>query len=108
MKLYFIEPVFKTKPNNFQPVKIGYSKDVDRRLRELQTANFNELRVTLTIEVEDLKFARKIEKFFHRQFYRKQLYGEWFNLYGEHIKRIVDKFYSSHKKWIEDNYPNSH
>lgn len=103
-KVYFIEAIFnKHKRIKLQPVKIGFSRDVDSRLRHLQCANFNKLTLKLSIPVDDVVVARKREKFFHKQLHYARIRGEWFNLHGRNIKSLAEKFYSSHAKWLNDH-----
>jgi hypothetical protein len=54
-------------------VKIGYSTDVDARLRDLQTGNGRYLRLHRIVDG-----GQKVEKWFHRKFKPQRLHGEWF------------------------------
>lgn len=78
--VYFIQP--KKKGN--QPVKIGYSNNPDDRLRALQTANWEKLKVSLLMPFETEALAREAERTFHylARKKHKRLSGEWFMVYG--------------------------
>lgn len=66
--LYFIK--------NEDAIKIGYSSDVDKRLSELQIANFNGLNVIYVIEDIEPSF----EKHVHGICQRYKIQGEWFDI----------------------------
>lgn len=53
-------------------VKIGYSNDIDKRLRELQTGSSNELTV-----VNCLYGNYDTEKIAHKYFKSQNVIGEW-------------------------------
>lgn len=56
-------------------VKIGYSANPEKRLKELQTGNSEKLELLLTIPGN-----KESEKAFHLYFDRARLNGEWFRL----------------------------
>lgn len=62
---------------NYQ--KIGFSKDVERRLATLQTGNPSPLYIHHVEPVPKNK-VRLLEKKLHRELNHKRLNGEWFNL----------------------------
>lgn len=59
--------------------KIGSTraKDVNKRLKQLQTGNANELYIKESYETE---YPFKIEKMLHNHFKSSNLMGEWFEL----------------------------
>lgn len=60
-------------------IKVGMSSDVDKRLRNLQTASPRQLRkLWVCYAGEDDKEARKYEKKLHRAIKRYAVSGEWF------------------------------
>ena len=63
--------------NNTDKQKIGFSKDVNKRLKTLQTGNPDELKIHYTIECPSEK-TRKLEKKIHTELSYKKLKGEWF------------------------------
>lgn len=60
------------------PIKIGYSRNVQKRVAELQVASPFTLTVIATIPVSSKSQAEKIESWFHDRFKRKHIRGEWF------------------------------
>ena len=75
--IYFI----LNKENN--AVKIGRAKDVEKRLKSLQTANCQELTLIKTIRVNGNKEARELEKNLHQKYNHLKLSGEWFKMSEE-------------------------
>ena len=63
------------------PVKIGRAKDVDRRLSELQTANYQKLRLLLVLKGD-------LESDLHDLFSKHRIDGEWFRWCDE-IKEFI-------------------
>lgn len=72
MNLYVISNI------NKNPVKIGFAKDVKKRLRELQTGSSEQLYVYYSEEYKnDIK---KLEKLVHKNISRYRIKGEWFSI----------------------------
>jgi len=67
--------------------KIGYSKDVKRRLKELKTSNPNPLEIVATFET---KHNRKLETSFHNYYKHKNVNGEWFSLSSNEVERFLE------------------
>jgi hypothetical protein len=86
--VYFIQS--KRKGN--QPVKIGYSKNPDERLKKLQTANWEELKISVLLPFETEDLAREAEKTFQWLASKKHqsLMGEWFIVRGSWKKFISE------------------
>ena len=59
-------------------VKIGRAKDVDQRLKSLQTAHPHRLKVIRTFKVKGGKAAKELENSLHQKFDDIILSGEWF------------------------------
>jgi len=60
-------------------IKIGSAKNVDRRLKMLQTGNQFELKIVAKIGFEFEAEARAYEKKLHRFFQSQHIRGEWFH-----------------------------
>jgi len=96
--IYFIR--IKDQPY----VKIGFSKDVEKRLKQLQTSSPFDLEIIYT------EFAAiEREKQLHEKYKEYQVKGEWFNISGDLEKFIkngpIQPFYNflvSHR--IEDTF----
>ena len=61
------------------PVKIGYSVNPEKRVRQLQTGAAYKLSVYYQQNVNERE-ARKIERNIHRTLGHLRSHGEWFNL----------------------------
>ena len=57
--------------------KIGYTRDVETRLKDLQVANANELEIVHMFETEKALLA---EQLLHKLFENKRVRGEWYQL----------------------------
>jgi len=57
------------------PIKIGFTRDIIRRLRGLQTAHPEEIRLLAKIVV---RFPRQLEREVHARFAHLRISGEWF------------------------------
>lgn len=63
--------------------KIGRTKkDVDKRLRELQTGNSSELQVLYSVKVKN---ASQVEATMHRKYNHCKQINEWFDLSSDNI-----------------------
>jgi hypothetical protein len=61
-------------------VKIGYAKEVNQRLKALQTGHHEKLTVLHTIITPDEKEDRRLEKLFHRALRTHHINKEWFSM----------------------------
>lgn len=84
--------------------KIGVTKnDVDKRLKQLQTGNAEELIISRVFECEHY---RKVEGWLHRKHFNKREEGEWFLLEDEDVFSFVNDCETAHntiKLLIEQN-----
>jgi hypothetical protein len=63
--------------------KIGISKNpVNRRLKQLQTGNSNEIFI---VNEYKTKHYKEVERFLHRKYYSDKALGEWFELSHEDV-----------------------
>lgn len=69
--------------------KIGSTraKDVNKRLKQLQTGNSEELFIKESFETEH---PFKLEKMLHNRFKSSNLIGEWFSLENDVVERFKD------------------
>lgn len=65
-------------------VKIGFSCDVNRRFKQLKTANGKPLEL-----IHSIKGDRTVEKALHNRYKDLKVRGEWFKLYPE-IQMWID------------------
>ena len=98
--VYFIQQ----DGNGRQPIKIGYSENVEKRVTDLQTGNPVKLSIRMKIPCDDKAQAVHIERILHRIAGKKyrSLEGEWFLIYGS-WKSLLDAAYKSSTKL--DEYP---
>lgn len=71
-------PVYLIQAGETGPVKIGWAKRPEARLRELQTGNGERLRILRLFEGSRIDEAR-----LHAAFAARRLYGEWFDFSPE-------------------------
>lgn len=69
--------------NGINSVKIRKYKDVDKRLKSLQTTNPTQLHLLKIIDAKAGKEARELEQSLHKKFAYLQLRGEWFKYESE-------------------------
>lgn len=79
--------------------KIGISKNVNKRLTELQTGNPEKLYIHHFEEVPKDR-VRLLERKIHKEFSYKRLEGEWFNMTSEEAKHMV---MFAVIRWLEDD-----
>lgn len=78
--------------------KIGFSSDVEQRLRNLQTANSEKLCVHHKVEVPK-KRARILERKIHKEMSYKRVKGEWFDMSPKDAKNILEFMKI---RWLDD------
>lgn len=64
-------------------VKIGRAKDVEKRLKSLQTAHPHELKIIKIFKLKGGKAAQELESSLHQKFNHLRLSGEWFKAESE-------------------------
>lgn len=62
------------------PVKVGVSRDPDKRARELQTGNPNELTPIHYFKVKNYQRAVHLERAFMNANAKHRMMGEWFDM----------------------------
>jgi len=90
--IYLIENTIGKETN----YKIGYTKDLMRRLKELETGNPGILNI---IKYFETKWGRKLESAMHRFFKTSNTKGEWFDLSHSDINGFINEC-----EKIENNY----
>lgn len=89
---------------NNDTIKIGRSRSVSKRMRELQTANSTNL--ILLYKFETIH-AIKIEKYLHNIFQAYRINGEWFEYHNGILEKIklactqMDKVYD---EMVDNNH----
>lgn len=68
--------------------KIGFSKNVNKRLTELQTGNPDKLIIHHTEAVPEDR-VRLLERKIHRELGYRRIQGEWFDLTAEEAKSFL-------------------
>lgn len=67
------------------PIKIGFTRDVAGRLRQLQTGHHDRLRV-----LRSMRGDKALEAWLHRRFAAHRLTGEWFTPHRDLLRYIID------------------
>jgi len=84
--------------------KVGVSKHPDKRIKELATANPNNLTLEAIYHINDKEIAYKTEKLIHKFLGDFKINGEWFESYAlndekyENISKTL-KIIEENKKW---------
>lgn len=68
-------------------VKIGIAANVNTRLRDLQVANHQELKVLYKLKVANRQIAQALEALLHERYAKDAIRGEWFNVA---VDRLID------------------
>lgn len=76
MYVYFIS----ANTASWQRVKIGFAKDVEARLAEMQIGSPLKLNLMGKLKCESLENARALERSMHKTFHEYSVAGEWFAL----------------------------
>lgn len=99
-KVYFIRAGMKEK----DPVKVGYTSNLERRFYEIQVCNPYKLRLLCAIPCESKEHAQKLEKFLHKHLRRgNNIHGEWFDISNRSIPKLVDSFTEFYRQ--SSNFP---
>jgi len=92
-RVYFVQ-AGEADAKGFAPVKIGFTTDVEQRLRQLQTAS----PVLLTV-LERVIGTPTIEAFFHRELRHRHIRGEWFRLQPDDISHALACLWEEGLSW---------
>ena len=83
--------------------KIGFSKNVEKRIKQLSTGNPGDLKL---IKSYQTKWGRLAETNVHRHYDFKKIKGEWFKLDGDDIEKFdnICKKVEGNIDALKDNY----
>jgi hypothetical protein len=87
----FVYLLLETDENGNEKYKIGVTKrNIEKRIRELQTGNSNKISVINHYESKNYK---KVEKWLHGRYLSKKTLAqnEWFNLTSEDVLGFLDE-----------------
>jgi predicted GIY-YIG superfamily endonuclease len=102
-KVYFI----KCGDSNKSPVKIGYTSDLNQRMKSIQVGCPYKISLLFALPCESKNHAKLLEKFLHKQlWHRSHLCGEWFMMPNQSIPKLINKFNGAYKGeyGFEDTY----
>ena len=68
------------------PTKIGFTNNLETRLRAIQTGNPEKIQIHYSIEFDTEKEMRIAEKKIHRILSHRRKKGEWFDILPEDAK----------------------
>lgn len=90
MFVYFIQCGHEKNP----PIKVGVAKNIERRIKSMQTGNPFELKLLCFIECANAKEAYNLEGFIHSELKNRKIRGEWFATCMRRVNKIVSKWYT--------------
>jgi predicted GIY-YIG superfamily endonuclease len=79
--------LIKSSINNYY--KIGLAKDINKRIKTLQTGNAEEL-ILITSYKTNPKIAPKLEFSLHNYYNLKRIKSEWFNLNDDDVNKFME------------------
>lgn len=85
--------------DNDAPVKVGIAEDPERRLSDLQSANFNLLRIYRFWWLPGRRVSERIERSFKDHFSARCVRGEWFDLLLPEAEAFVEAAIRSLGAW---------
>jgi len=62
------------------PVKIGFTNDVKKRLKAIQTGNPQKVEIFYSEQFDSKKDMMEAERILHKTLSHKRLKGEWFDI----------------------------
>ncbi|WP_199197432.1 GIY-YIG nuclease family protein [Chroococcidiopsis sp. CCALA 051] len=77
-------------------IKIGKARDLDKRLKSLQTSSPATLQLLKAIQVTGEKEAAEMESKLHRRFTHLRITGEWFKAEKELLDYLSNLPYEVH------------
>jgi len=89
--IYFFENIINKNQFWKNKVKIGYSKNIEKRIKQLSIGNPYPIKLWYSFEIEE-KRASYIENQLHKKFKYSRKQGEWF-----YINKQLRIFISIHK-----------
>ncbi|MBE9202056.1 MULTISPECIES: GIY-YIG nuclease family protein [unclassified Nodularia (in: cyanobacteria)] len=69
-------------------IKIGRAKNLEQRMKSLQTSSPTQLKLIKSVQVEGVEQAQDLEQSLHQQFQAIRLVGEWFQADASLIEYI--------------------
>lgn len=99
--------VYFIRERGTQNVKIGVAKDVNARLKDLQTGNANQLEIINTILFPTEEDAYRVENLLHKKYISDHIRGEWFkyreDFLLENISNYINKNVKQKREPLEVN-----
>jgi hypothetical protein len=92
-RVYFVR-AGEPDENDYAPVKIGFTTNVEERMRQLQTACPSRLTV-----LELVIGTQVIEAFFHRLLRKRRIHGEWYTLSTDDISYAHARLWEEGLSW---------
>ena len=74
------------------PVKVGYSKNPEARIKTLQTGNPKLLRLLMKIKCNNDAHARRLERTLHEMLKGQNVLLEWFKLNRCNVMKMLNAF----------------
>ena len=106
MKTYvYIIECRTDESSSSNPVKIGYTSNIKKRLAELQVGNPSMLILLAAVAYENEELAAEKEAHYHKMFKRHGIRGEWFKPVVTHGAAIAHFYQLSSMQQREGKVP---
>ena len=72
--------VMSAKKSGAAPNKIGYTRNIGKRVRSMQTYHCTKVKVHYKMQCSNISRCKRLEAAIHHHLSDKRIRGEWFNL----------------------------
>ena len=83
--MYYIYLIENVNGNDLK-YKIGYTKNLDKRINQLKTSNPGELNIIYSYKSE---WGRLLESLIHKKYSNNRVRNEWFNLTKKQVSSFL-------------------
>lgn len=74
---------------SLRPVKVGVTRSLANRLRELQSGNHRRLQLCIAFEFKSRAIAEAVEQLVHEKYAEHRKRGEWFDIHESQVSTWI-------------------